>query len=458
MRVTRKRWLSILLITLLGLGAAGLFTFLSPKVYTASTQSFVAISTSGSTSADILSGANFALQRVKSYTQIVDSPDVLTPVIAELGLATTPEELAKQVSASSPLDTVLIEVQAKDGNAAMAAAIANATAKQLGITIENLEQPLSVRASPVKVTLTHPANVPISPSSPRTLMNLALGLLVGLALGIVYAFAREGLDTTVRTAEDVSEIIGAAPLGTIPFDSQAKDRPLVALDTSAQRSEAYRSVRTNLQFVDVDHPPKVVVVTSAVAGEGKTTSACNLAITMAQSGQRVVLVECDLRRPRVATYLEISGEVGLTNVLTGQVTLEQALIGWNRGQLTLLTSGSTPPNPSELLGSKQMATVLEELRRTFDVVLIDAPPLLPVTDGAVIANAADGAVMLVRHGRTTREQLRRASEVLAQADATLLGTVVNFVPVSKRPGKGDHYGYYSNYGYTPDGRRDHAKH
>ena len=453
-RVLRKRWLSILVITVLGVGIAGLITYLSPKQYTAEAQTFVAISNAGQSSADILSGANFAQQRVKSYTQIVDSPEVLQPVITQLNLNTTPQALAKNVSATSPLDTVLILVDVKDGSAQQAADIANAVAKQLGKVVETLETPDGATASPVKVSLTNPAVAPPAPSSPRPLLNLALGLLIGLALGLAYAFIRESLDTTVKSVDDVTQILGAAPIGAVPFDARAKDQPLVALDQKAVRSEAFRSARTNLAFANVDKPPQVVVITSAVAGEGKTTSACNLAITMAQSGQRVVLVECDLRRPRVANYLEISGAVGVTNVLTGQVTLDEAMVMWNRGQMAVLTSGLLPPNPSELLGSRQMASLLDELRTRFDAVVIDAPPLLPVTDGAVIAHAADGALMVVRHGKTTREQLERASEVLDQAGAVLLGSVVNFVPVSRKPYRGDYYGYYSTYGYEPtDGRR-----
>jgi capsular exopolysaccharide synthesis family protein len=452
-RVLRKRWLSILVISVLGVGVAGLVTYLSPKQYTAETQSFVAISNTGQSSADILSGATFAQQRVKSYTQIVDSPEVLQPVIIALGLSTTPQALAKNVTASSPLDTVLINVDVKDGNAQQAADIANAVAKQLGTVVEALETPDGAAASPVKVTLTNPAIPPPGPSSPRPVLNLALGLLIGLALGLAYAFVRESLDTTIKSIEDVTQIMGQAPLGAVPYDAHAKDQPLVALDQKAVRSEAFRSARTNLAFADVDKPPQVVVITSAVAGEGKTTSACNLAITMAQSGQRVVLVECDLRRPRVANYLEISGAVGLTNVLTGQVSLDEALVMWNRGQLAVLTSGLLPPNPSELLGSRQMSAMLDELRTRFDAVVIDAPPLLPVTDGAVIAHAADGAVMVVRHGKTTREQLERATEVLDQAGVHLLGAVVNFVPVSRKPYTGDYYSY-STYGYAPtEGRR-----
>ncbi len=454
LRVVRKRWVSIALITLLGLGAAGLFTYLQPKVYTATAQTFVAISNDGASSADILSGATFTLQRVKSYTQIVDSPDVLQPVIDELKLNVTTEQLARNVSATSPLDTVLIEVQAKDGSAEQAAAVANAVAKQLGLQIEKLEEPKAGGASPVKVTLTHRADVPASPSSPRTLVNLALGLLVGLALGLAYAFIRESLDTTIKSVEDVSDIVGATPVGFIPFDPEAKDKPLAALELNRTGAEAFRTVRTNLAFVDVDHPKKVIVVTSAVPGEGKTTTAINLAITMAQTGQRVALVECDLRRPKVEDYLGLAAGVGLTSVLTGQATLEAALQPWNRGLMGVLAAGPLPPNPAELLGSRQMQSLLDHLRGICDAVIIDAPPLLPVTDSAVLAHHADGALLVVRHGRTTREQVRRAVEVLEQADASVLGSLVNFVPARKRGESSYYYGsYYGGYGgYSSTGR------
>jgi len=229
-RVLRKRWLSILVISVLGVGIAGLITYLSPKQYTAEAQTFVAISNAGQSSADILSGATFAQQRVKSYTQIVDSPEVLQPVITQLNLNTTPQALAKNVSATSPLDTVLILVDVKDGSAQQAADIANAVAKQLGTVVETLETPDGATASPVKVSLTNPAVAPPAPSSPRPLLNLALGLLIGLALGLAYAFIRESLDTTVKSVDDVTQILGAAPIGAVPFDARAKDQPLVALE------------------------------------------------------------------------------------------------------------------------------------------------------------------------------------------------------------------------------------
>ncbi len=454
LRVVRKRWVTIALLTLLGLAGATVATVLSPQVYTASAQSFVAITNADNSAGNILSGATFTLQRVKSYTQIVDSPEVLQPVIDELHLTVTTQQLAPTVTATSPLDTVLIEVSVKDSSAKQAALVADAVAKQLGSVIENLEKPNDGTASPVKVSLVHPADVPTSPSSPRTLVNIALGLLIGLALGLAYAFIREALDTRITSVEEVSEIHGSAPLGMIPFDADMKNHPLVSLTPQSDLAEAFRAIRTNLQFVDVDNPPKVVVVTSSMPGEGKTVTSCNLAIAVAQTGLRVALVEGDLRRPTISGILKIEGSVGLTDVLSGAVPLKEAIVGWNRGLVAVLPSGGRVPNPSELLGSHAMKALLEFLRENFDLVIIDAPPLLPVTDAAVIANAADGALVVVREGQTTREQLTRALGALEQADASILGTVVNFVPTTRSGHDGYGYGYgYKAEDETSKGRR-----
>ena len=201
-----------------------------------------------------------------------------------------------------------------------------------------------------------------------------MGGLLGLILGAGLVMVWEALDNTVRQLSDIIEITGVNPIGVIGFDQSAKEKPLAALNLRSTRSESFRAIRTNLQFVDVDHQPKVIVVSSALPSEGKTTTVLNLAITFAQAGQRVCLVEADLRKPRVADYLGIDGSVGLTNVLAGQIPLSEALVPWNRGMLQVLPSGPVPPNPSELLASDQMTQLLTYLRGDFDYVLIDGAP------------------------------------------------------------------------------------
>ena len=439
----RRRWLSVLAITLVVFGFAAISTYSSPKVYTATAQNFVALASDAAGDSSPLTGAQFAAQRVKSYTEIVTSPDVLVPVVSELNLPYTAQELAGKVSATNPPLTVLLMVSAIDGSPAQAAAIANAVSVELGRTIEELETPNAQTVAPVKVTLTDPAEPPSAPSSPKTRINLILGLVLGLAAGIGSALLRNALDTTVKSPKELDQLATAPSLGAVLFDTNAKTQVLSALDATAVQSEGYRTIRANLQYVNVDDPIHAFVVTSAAPRDGKTTVACNLAIAVAQAGRKVCLVEADLRRPRVSEYLQLNAQTGLTEVLSGQIKLEDALQDWGRGMLKVLPPGAIPPNPSELLGSHQMAQVISNLKREFDVVILDTPPLLAVSDAAVLASQADGAVVVVRHGKSSKDAVRNAVASLEQINANILGTVLNAVPVKR----GGSYGYAYGYGY-----------
>ena len=209
-------------------------------------------------------------------------------------------------------------------------------------------------------------------------------------------------------------------------------------------------LRTNLQFVNVDSDSKVYVVTSAVPGEGKSTTTANLAITLAESGQRVILLEGDLRRPKAVSYLQLEGAVGVTTVLVGRIELENAIQGWAKN-LDVLAGGSTPPNPAELLQSQGMKRLLASLRKGYDIVLIDAPPLLPVADAALLAASSDGAILVVHHGETTKDQVAAAVGRIESVGARLIGTVINRSPIPKRGRSG--YGYGYGYGYAPEAGR-----
>lgn len=318
---------------------------------------------------------------------------------------------------------------------------------QLGRTIEALETPTAASTSPVKATLTDPATPPGTPSSPQTRVNLALGL----GLGIAGALLRETLDTTVATPAELEELTEAPSLGVVVLMDDNQNRALSALDATNVKSEGYRTIRANLQFVSVDEPLRTIVVTSAEQADGKSTLACNLAIALAQSGKSVCLVEADLRRPRIAKYFDIHASIGLTDVLAGQRTLDDVIQPWGRGLLSLLPPGSIPPNPSELLGSHQLQTVLDDLKARFDVIILDSSPLLAVSDAAILAAQADGAILVVRHGKTSKDDVLRAVVGLEQVNARLLGTVLNAVPAKRRYGYTDGYGY--GYGQTKSDRK-----
>jgi succinoglycan biosynthesis transport protein ExoP len=445
-RLLRRRWRAITAMAVGGLALAGIVTASTTAVYQASTQLFVSLRGTASNASNAYQDNLFSQQRVKSYVKIANSPAVTQPVIRQLGLQLTARQLAGRIAASAPTDTVLIDINVRDRLPSQARDLANAVATQFAQVVGSLESPGRGLPSPVTVTVVRPAELPIAPVAPRPMLNTAVGVVLGLALGVGLAMLREVLDTTVKTTEDLQELTGSSALGVIAFDPNAQREPLVSqADPHSMRLEAFRTLRTNLRFVDVDRPPQVVVLTSSVANEGKSTTACNLAITLASAGTRVILVEGDLRRPRVADYMGLEGAVGLTDVLIGRAGLDHVLQPWGDSPLSVLTSGALPPNPSEMLGSTQMAELLAALRARADMVLIDSPPLLPVTDAAVLARECDGALIVIRQGRTTREQLSRAVEALRSVDARVLGTVLNMARAGGAGGYGYGYYYYGEY-------------
>jgi non-specific protein-tyrosine kinase len=267
-------------------------------------------------------------------------------------------------------------------------------------------------------------------------------LLAGVALGVAGALGRNALDTSVKSLRQLREAAGAPNLGSIAHDPAVPKRPLtVHEDPQSPRAEAFRQLRTNLQFVDVDTPRKVIIVTSSLPAEGKTTTVTNLAIALALAGSRVLLIDADLRRPKVADLLGIDKTAGLTSVLSGRATADQVIQPWGGGMFDVLASGPLPPNPSELLASEHMKSMLSELREQYDVVLIDTPPLLPVTDAAAVAPATDGAILVCRFKRTTTAQVGAATGALAAVTAPLLATIFTMVP-DKHPAKYRYDSYY----------------
>jgi succinoglycan biosynthesis transport protein ExoP len=448
----RKRWVSVALVTALAVCAAIAANVLMTPTYEARSQVFVSVRTAGGSTSDLAQGSSFTQKQVKSYTDLVTSPRVLIPVIEHLDLATTPDELAKSITSASPVDTVLIDILVTDEDPHVASDVANATASSLAQQVTELEKPSDEDTSPVEINTVRSATPPITPSSPNTTRNVALGLLLGLAAGFGLALLREVLDTKVRTEADVSQVTDTSVIATIGYDEGAPDEPLI-VQTSPQshRSESFRRLRTNLQFLDIADRPQSIVVTSSLPGEGKSTTTVNLAITLADAGSRVILVDADLRRPSVAEYMGLEGEVGLTTVLIGRASVEDVVQPWGNGNLHVLPSGQIPPNPSELLGSRSMANLLDQLTREYDVVLIDTPPLLPVTDAAILAKLTGGALVVVGSERLHRQQLEEAMGALETVGARVLGVVLNRL-VRKT---GDAYAYY-DYSSVPSQSSDRA--
>ncbi len=370
----------------------------------------------------------FSQDRVKSYLKIINTPYVLDPVRQTLHLGMTVQDLSRKVSANVPLDTVVVDVSAEDESPDGAKNIANAVVEEFSKAVPRLEAD-NGGTSPVAVTVVRHAETPTSPSSPQFRPNLALGLIAGLVLGLGIAMLRDRLDTAIKGPGDVMASTGLNPIGTIHADREA-ERGLVVADghSGTPRAEAFRRLRTNLQYVAVDRKPRSIVVTSARPGDGKSSTACNLAISLAQAGRRVVLVEADLRRPSFGKYLNIEPGAGLTSVLTGAADVMEVLQPWGSDGLLVLASGPIPPNPAEILGSRGMTDVLRQLNSEFDYVIIDSPPLLAVADGAIVAAAADGVLLVAAARQTKRGELMAALGSLNAVDALLLGVVLNRLP------------------------------
>lgn len=444
LRTLRKRWLLVGLIAVIGLGIAATATVLATPQYTSTTRAFVSAREGGGNITDTYQGGLFTQQRVKSYAEVAGSPAVTEPVAKALGVSA--RELSTKVSADSPRDTVLIDVTCTDTSARRAQRICAAVADEVTTLVPRLETPPGTVGSPVKLTIIEPASLASAPSSPRPKIALPIGLLLGLAVGVGLAVLIETLDTTIKGKDDLQLLMGSAPLAVITDDPDVPNRPLVVqAGTHARRAEAFRQLRTHLRYADVDHPISTMVITSSIAGEGKTTASCNLAITMAEAGLRTVLIEADLRRPKVSSLMGVERAVGLTSVLSGAARLVDVLQPWGRHPLRVLPSGPLPPNPSEILGSQQMRDLLAALAAEADIVILDAPPLLPVTDAAILARATDGAVLVVQAGRTKRDQVNRSLEALKGVDSRLLGTVVNRAP--RRGPDAETYGADAGYGY-----------
>lgn len=428
LRILRNRWKLITAVVVLSmLGALAVSLLTTPK-YAASTQLFVSTTGQENTAA-AYAGGLFSQQRVTSYAALVQGQQVAQRVVDTLRLPLSAAQVASEVSVNVVKDTVILGVTVTDPSPARARDIANALSTEFTKLAAELETPQGGTTAAAKVTVVQQATLPTTPVVPQTMRNIGLGAVIGLLLGIGLAVLRDRLDNTLKTRRDVLEASGAAAVGAVPFDPDRPNHPLVSFGEGRSSSaEAFRQLRTNLQFLDVDNPPRMLVVSSAIPGEGKTTTAINLAFVLAEAGHRVVLVEADMRRPRVSRYLQLVEGVGLTNILSGTAALDDVIQATSNADVHVLAAGPHPPNPSELLGSSHMQRLLIELRERFDYIVLDAPPLLPVTDGAVLTNLADGVLLVARYGHTKQEQLTRAVENLRAIDARVLGTILNMVP------------------------------
>jgi non-specific protein-tyrosine kinase len=427
LRLLRWGWLWILVFALVGAGVGVALTLATPATYQATVQLFVATdSGTSSSTTGLAQGNTFIQERVQSYTSIASSPAVTRAVIKAEGLGLTNQQLADKITADAPPNKVLINLHVTDHDPATAARLANSTARQFAAVVESTEQTNANGSSVVKLTVIHPASQPRHPVKPDGRLYTFLGLLAGLIIGIGVVIVRDLLDNTVRSSEDFEDL-GLAVLGTVPLDKRTRHAPNAFRDDPrGARAEAYRLLRTNLQFVNVDRTPRTIAVSSSVPGEGKSTTALNLAAALAESGSRVCLVEADLRRPTIALATGLAPEVGLTTVLTRRIPLADALQSLGPNFL-VLTSGPVPPNPSELLDSERVQALINEVAASVDYTIIDSAPLLPVADGAQVAALAEATLIVHRAGKTSHDHVSRSLATLRRIGNTPAGIVLNMI-------------------------------
>jgi capsular exopolysaccharide synthesis family protein len=363
-------------------------------------------------------------------------------VIDELHLRQTPEQLMRNLVATLPTGTATVDVQATAHDPRLARDIANATVVAAAAQVREIQGKHAAASGVVRIQAVEPAGLPTSPSFPVRRRTYPLGLAAGLVLALLWGLFRQRTDTRLRSMDQIEAIAGVTALGAVPATKPlAEDHRQLGGRGARQAAEAFRQMRTNLRFVAVDDPPRAIVVTSSVAGEGKTTVAANLARVLARGGDPVVLIDADLRRPTLQTIFDVDDSVGLTEVLAGSVDVADVLQPGDEDHLRLLPAGRIPHNPSELVGSVRMRSLIADLARE-SFVIIDSPPLLPVTDAALLAAAADGALLVCRASRLRRDHLAQALRNLRGVDGRLLGVVVNAISQGWRASR-QGYGYYA---------------
>lgn len=454
-RIVRAHWIVIVILALIGAVAAFGWSALQPRVYSADTTGIVTTSGGDGSSGSELVGNQLAQSRVKSYLNLGSWRAVAEHARDVLELDTSPDALVKRVTVTNPPDTTALKVTATGPTPEAAQALAQAWLEGMAIEIEALEGGSPGAPATISLVIGDSARLPGAPTSPNTRMNVLIGAVAGLALGLVYAFVRHTVDRRVRHPRDIERETGASVIGTLPLEkAMTGNRQVIDFSlekqsaTSHHTIESMRELRTNLQFIDVDNPPRIIVVTSSVPGDGKSTVSVNLASSLAAAGQWAILIDCDLRRPVIADTFGMSHDVGLTDILAGRAELQDVAHRPSREiPLAVVGSGRIPPNPSELLGSHRMRDFLKEISKSA-IVILDSPPVLPVTDAAVLAAGADGVIIVVSAGKTTFDMLQKAIENITRTTGRVLGVVLNRVPLkgaeSAYYGR-EYYGAYESY-------------
>jgi len=439
--ILRRRAILMVLIIAACVGGAWFATTQQIKTYQAHAELIV----NGSSqlgAADEIVNRQLAADRAVAFAQIAGTAPAISAAADHAQKVAGPFSSGARVSITATADgtSPFIQINVEGSRPAQLQAVANAYEVVLPRVLNQLNQePLAIAE---QLKMIQPAGLPVTPTSPRLRHNLLVGGGIGIALALLAAFIWEALDRKLRDSDEVERVTKLQVLGAVPSELP-KSRTPVSTDPHSARAEAYRKIRTNLLFTTPNGVPRALLITSAVSGEGKTTLAVNLALACARAGQRVGLVDADMRRPMVAEYLGIDGSKGLSDVLTGALPLAAAVQSIDDGKIDVIAAGPIPPNPTELLGSLEMREAMAPFIRDHDVVIIDAPPVLPVADALVLAGRVEAVVLVTRVRETLRHRVLSARDAILKVKGNLIGIIPNAVVAHDDSAYNYHYRGYS---------------
>jgi capsular exopolysaccharide synthesis family protein len=428
----RRRLALILICLIAGVAGGAFFAANAQPVYLAQSRAFLRIPGTQGLGQQI--GAfQLIAQVINTYASIATSRANAERIITSLGLDESPADVAGHLNAVVEKQTTIIDIFASASTAAEAQQLSNAALRALTAEVDQLGEG---QIGAVTVRTLDTAPLPTAPSSPDKPLDITVGALLGLVVGLAASGILEALDRTVKTSTHGDVLFGAPMLGVVP--RRRGNMLVVRRGVDNSDVEPYKALRTAVRFANPDNPVRTILVTSVNSDDGKTTTAANLAVAIALSGVRVVVVDADLRRAQLAKAFGLDSQVGLTSLFLGEAPLNDALQEWDR-DISVLASGPLPPNPSEIVGSQLFNQILTSLAGIADVVVIDAPPVLPVTDAVAIASQVDGVLIVARHGKTLRNGASETRRRLDGVGANVIGYVLNAVPAR------DAQSYYADY-------------
>jgi len=423
-RMITRRALPIVAGVVVGLVASIAISSQLPQTYEANSRLFLG-SPASADSAGAYNGDLFSQQRAATYAQLVSNRDLAVKVIDDLGLSVSPDELATHVTGAQVPKTVLMEISATDSSAQGAANLADAYANNLVAYIKRLETPLDSNQPASVVTVVQQAETPTAPVSPSYVLNALLGMVLGAVVALLAMWAASKLDKTVKSESQLSDATGVPVLGTLPRDSSRLRTPMDAsADAGSPYAEAIRRLRTNILYAHGDSPSATVAFASPTSAMSTTATMTNLAIALDGIGRRPVLVDASLRDQRLPQYLAGNSEKGLAQVLTGEMSIEDAVCQLPNTDVRVLFGGSCKGASSDLLASDEMAKTLNALRQSFDHILFDTPGVLGATDAAVVGLASDAVVLVAIAGKTRIDELTRAKDTLQNVGVSVVGAVL----------------------------------